>query len=294
MADHDTDFGFTIDFKKGRGNPKRVFDTASALIDAFESFDKAVIASIGGKIEPTMVLDDVQSGSMKVRLRNLLLSTDDEALKSGDLKRIVGAFLIGAKYKALEFLKDEDGATQGLETLKGELVALAAETDVRYLPDYAPVHEGRLIASLDKIQKAKAELEVGDRLIVNLDATDYEVDLGSTWLPSEALEKEPSEPIEKENTLDMVLTVRKPDLIKDTMWQFSHGKSNLSASIKDEQWLAEFRARRIPILPGDALSCTVKCIFSYDEKGELIDQRIEIIKVKGVIQAAAQDVLPLY
>ncbi len=292
MADGN-DFGFTIDFKKGQGNPKRIFDTASALIDAFESFDKAVIVSIGGRIEPTMVLDDVQSGSLKVMLRNLLLSVDDEALKSGDLKRIVGAFLIGAKYKALEFLKDEEGAKQGIETLKGELVALAVATDVRHLPDYAPIHEGRLIASLDKIQKAKAELETGDRLIVKLDETDYEVDLGSSWLPSETLGTQPSEPIEKDNTIEMVLIIRKPDMIKDTMWQFSHGKSNVSASIKDAAWLAEYRARRVPIFPGDALNCVIRSIYSYDEKGDLIDQRMEIIKVNGVIQTAVQDNLPL-
>jgi hypothetical protein len=293
MATADTDFGFTIDFKKGQGNPRRVFDAASALIDAFESFDKAVVVSIGGKIEPTMVLEDVQSGSLKVVLRNVLLGIDDEALKSGDLKRLVGTFLLKAKYSALEYLKDEQGAKQGLETLKGELITLAVATDSRHLPDYAPVHEGRLIASLDKIQKAKAELETGDRLIVDLDKGPYVVDLGSTWLPSETLGKEPSEPIEKENTIEMVLTIRKPDMIKDTMWQFSHGKSNVSASMKDEAWLAEFRARRIPIFPGDALQCTVKCIFSYDEKGELIDQRMEIIKVKGVMQSPVQDNLPL-
>jgi hypothetical protein len=32
----DADFAFKIDFKKGAGNPRRVFDAASALIDAFE------------------------------------------------------------------------------------------------------------------------------------------------------------------------------------------------------------------------------------------------------------------
>lgn len=293
MPPEDEDFGFTIDFKKGSGNPRRVFDAASALIDAFESFDKAVVVSIAGKIEPVMVLDDVQAGSLKVILRNALLGIDDEALKSGDWKKLIGLFLMRAKYRMLEYLDDERGAKPGLEALKLDLTALALETDVRHLPDYAPIHEGRLIAAMDKIQKAKAELEVGDRLLVDLDRRAYEVDLGSTWLPSETLGKEPSEPIEKENTIEMVLTIRKPDMIKDTMWQFSHGKSNINASMKDANWLAEFRARRIPIFPGDALQCTVKCIFSYDEKGELIDQRMEVIKVKGVIQGYTQTDLPL-
>ena len=88
--------------RRVRETLRRVFDAASALIDALDSFDKAVVVSIGGKIEPTMVLEDVQSGSLKVVLKNVLLGIDDEALKSGDWKRLVGTFLLKAKYSALE------------------------------------------------------------------------------------------------------------------------------------------------------------------------------------------------
>ena len=43
MPPPDADFAFEIDFKKGEGDPRRVFDAASTLIDAFEVLDKALV-----------------------------------------------------------------------------------------------------------------------------------------------------------------------------------------------------------------------------------------------------------
>lgn len=39
MPPEDADFSFTIDFKKGAGDPRRVFDAASELIAGFEALD---------------------------------------------------------------------------------------------------------------------------------------------------------------------------------------------------------------------------------------------------------------
>ncbi|MCQ4189940.1 hypothetical protein [Methylocystis suflitae] len=290
---HEGDFSFTISFTRGAGNPRRVFDAASALIDAFQSFDRAVLPSLDAKIESHLVLEDVSAGSMRVKLASMLRSIDDDALRSGDWKRIAGDFAVKAKRSAIEFLEKEDDAPERLEALKEQIKECAATTDVRHLPDYPPVHEGRLIASLDKIQKAKAELEIGDSLTIELGKDEYSVDISSTWLPSETLNKTPSEPIEKENVVEVSLTIRKPDLIKNTMWQFSHGKTTVNAAIKDEEWLRRLHARDIGIFAGDALQCTVRMVYSYDEKGELIDTRAEIVKVHGIIAGHVQDDLPL-
>jgi hypothetical protein len=290
--EHDGEFSFVIDFKKGEGDPRRIFDAASALIDAFQSLDRAVLPTIDGKIETSLVLEDVAAGSLRVKLANALRCVDEDALKSGDWHKLTGSFLNGVRLKAINFLDNEEGAQARLEEMKREIVIDAQATDVRHLPDYAPIHDGRLVAALDKLQKAKAELEVGDVLLLEVGEQSHKVDLKETWLPSDAIGSVPKQPIEKENTLELVLTVRKPDLLKDTMWQFLHGKSTISAAMRDEDWLKEYHARRVAILPGDALQCTVRVLFSYDEKGELIDQRSEIVKVHGLIPGHVQTDLP--
>ena len=184
MPPADADFAITVDFKKGTGNPRRVFDAISDLIDAFEVLDKALIEFIDVKISPVMVLEDVEAGSLKTFLKNILNRTEDEALKTLDWRPIVGRYLVKCKYIILEFC-DGDENIANISSLKDGLRRLAQETDVRHLPDYAPVHEGRLLAALDRIQSAKGELDKEDRLIIESGEDSYEVNLSSTWEPSE-------------------------------------------------------------------------------------------------------------
>ncbi|MCC3245876.1 hypothetical protein LG047_11125 [Methylocystis sp. WRRC1] len=290
---HEANFSFVISFKSGEGDPRRIFDAASALIDAFQSLDRAVLPTIDRKIETSIVLEAVSAGSLRVRLANVLKSMDEDALKSGEWKKFVGCFLNGVRIRAIKFLDNEDGASNRLQEMKKEIVSDATATDVRHLPDYAPLQDGQLIAALDKIQKAKAELDVGDGLLLEVGMDEYRADIKETWLPSDKVESDAKQPIEKENILDLVLTLRKPDMIKDTMWQFLHGKRNINAAMRDEDWIEKYRARQIAILPGDALQCTVRVVDSYNEKGELIEQTTEIVKVKNVIRGGIQGILPL-
>jgi hypothetical protein len=278
----DADFSFKIEFKKGAGNPRRIFDAASSLIDAFEVLDKALIDSVDSNIEPVMVLEDVEASSLRVFLKNILTRTEDEALRTLDWKPLVGRYLVKAKYLVLEFLDDQSPMRPALSSLRAGLQRLARETDVRHLPDYAPIHEGRLLTALDRVQGAKHELDRDDKLVIESEGRRYEVDLSSDWEPSETLPV-PSDTKETKNQGEVILTIRKPDFLKDTMWLFSFGKSTLSAPIHDEAWLARFHQRSERIAPGDALRCNVTWIYTYDEKGTLIDQRVEIDTVLEVI-----------
>ena len=68
------------------------------------------------------------------------------------------------------------------------------------------------------------------------------------------------------------------------MWQFSHGRSTVSAPILDHEWLEQFRERKVVLLPGErALRCRVKFTYLYDDHGELIGTRTEIEKVLEAI-----------
>jgi len=283
MPPPDADFAFTINFRRSAGNPRRIFDAASALIDAFEVLDKALVESVDVTISPLMVLEDIESGSIKVWLKNILTRVDDEALKTGDWKMLVGHYLVKAKYVVLEYCDREEG-TPRLSDLREGLRKLAQETDVRQLPDYAPVHEGRLITAMDQIQRAKGELDSNDRLMIESDEGGvYEVNLASQWKASDVVT--PEDETTSTSHGQIILTIRKPDFIGDTMWQFSHGRSTVSAKIHDTAWLSRFHQRLIPIAPGDALRCSVTFTYYYDTKGTLTGTRIDIDKVLGVIHA---------
>ena len=284
MPPPDADFVVEIDFKKGEGNPRRVFDAASLLIQGFERLDQAAIVSIDSRIEPLLVLENVEAGSIKIWLRNILKAADDDALKTLDWKPQVGKYLVRAKYAALRWLDNPDSPS--LPSLTEELRRIAEETDVRHLPDYAPIHEGRLLSALDSMQDAKKQLGRGDKLFIETEERTYEVDLTRNWSPTASIS--PSSDRETHSHGEMILTARKPDMIGNTMWQFKHGKANLSAPIKDERWIKEYHDRQVSVLPGDALRCWVRFVYIYDAGGKLTEQKIEIEKVFEVIGGPSQ------
>jgi hypothetical protein len=81
----------------------------------------------------------------------------------------------------------------------------------------------------------------------------------------------------------MVLLVRKPDYLGDTLWEFRHGRQTIDAHILDENWLNRFRAGREIIVPGSALDCLVEYQYGYDERGDLVSQKHDVVEVKRVI-----------
>ena len=289
MPPPDADFGIRIDFKKSDGNPRRVFDAASLLIEGFERLDDTVIEAIDSKIEPLIVLEDVEAGSIIIWLRNILTAADDDALKKLDWKPQVGKYLVRTKYAVLRWLDSGDkGNPPELGGLADELRQIARETDVRHFPDYAPIHEGRLLNALDKVQDAKKQLIHGDKLYIEAGEKTYEVDLSRDWSPTAAIT--PNAERETHSYGEMILTVRKPDMIGNTMWQFRHGKVNVPAPIKDEGWLDNYHGRHIDIRPGDALRCWVRFNYTYDAAGRLKSQTIDIEKVYEIIPGAGGQV----
>ena len=83
-----------------------------------------------------MVLEEIEAGSIKVWLRNILSSTDDQALKGLDWKPAVGKYLVRAKYAYLKW-SNREGADGSLTALGREIQSIAKETDVLHLPDYS-------------------------------------------------------------------------------------------------------------------------------------------------------------
>lgn len=150
MPQPNADFSFRISFKKGQANPKRIFNSASELIDGFSQLDEAVAGSVDFKLRPLIILEDIRAGSIRVFLSSILKKIDDEGLRQGEIKKAIGPALVDAKYAAIGWLdKDQASANHGASELRETLRSLAASSDLRKLGDYAPIHEGKLISALD-------------------------------------------------------------------------------------------------------------------------------------------------
>jgi hypothetical protein len=278
-----TEFSFTIRFARGQGDPRRVFDSASLLIEGFQELDDTIAQSVDAKLRATTVLDDVESGSLRVILKTILENIDDQGLKEGEWKKAIGPALVKGKHLAIEALnRDERDALRAIEDLRRQLDQIVQDSDIKLLPAYAPVHEGKLVSSLDKIQDAKRTLGAKDELVIETDGKTYHVDLTRTWEPADVVPV--SGTTEKTSEGTVILTIRKPDLIGDARWQFSHGTANVYATIEDKRWLKRFHGGRIALHSGDALRCRVRFTYIFDETGKMIEQKTDIIRVLGVLR----------
>jgi hypothetical protein len=271
------------------GSAARVFEIAADLIHALEDVDSVLAKSVDSSIQTSMIIEDLQKSSIRILLKNLLKAADDDALKSLDWKPLVGQYLVKAKYSALRWL-DQDASEEHppqIVDLTDEIARLARDTDVRHLPDYPPPNPTRLVQSLERLQSVKRRFREGEQLTITLGKEDYQVQLETDWSPLE-LVKDATGPKELVNEQELYLLLYKIDLLGGSQWTFKLGKTTIRASIADSTWKKDYAARKVTILPGDALHVILRVEQKYSERGELTETKHSITRVIAVIPQSGE------
>jgi regulator of replication initiation timing len=287
------DFCIEIDFEKGAESPSRVFRAMTELIETFQAIDKALVESIDVKIEPVVVIEDIESGSIKTWLSYALRAVDDDALKNMDWKKQVGKYLVKAKYFVLNFIEDKTEITslEQIKDLEIKLLKSAEETDVIHFPSYAPVQRQKLLPSLTRLNKALQNLNENEKAIYI--SVDNSVSMNAAFniVPEKLEELLTNETISSK--AEMILKVKKPDYLSDSMWQFRHGTRIIDAKIVDITWLKLFQNREKDVRPGDSLRVIMETIIKYGFDNELVGMHYNIIEVKEIIPMQKQEQYPL-
>ena len=273
------DFSITIDFDKKSPNPSRVFKSMASLIEVFEQFDKDLVKHIDNKIETVLILEDIQKGSLKTILANALRKIPDDSIKDLDYKKIIGHYLLKAKYIVLNALDGKTLLTDGTEIdyIEMELKKTANEIEIDKIPTYVPINKKTIIKNIDNINKS---LDI----LSDTDKVSYQSEFGNASFNLELeIDVESMEDLITEEEIvsnsKMILKVKKPDYLGDSKWSFKHGTGTISAKITDLEWLKEFQNRKIDVRPQDSLVCLVKITVKYDYNYELISTSHEVTKV---------------
>lgn len=160
---------------------------------------------------------------------------------------------------------------------------LAARTDARHLPDYAPVPMPGPVQSLSKMASARAKSAPSDEMRCLTHGS--EVTFGAV---SGRAPETPEEPMIKERAprppAPMTLAVRRPDYTGPARRGFRHGKQAVPARTADERWLRRLRSRRVDVRPGDALRCMVRIEVRHGHDDEVVGQRWVVAEVSEVTE----------
>lgn len=280
------DFAFLIDFKKGEGSPGRIFQATHAFIEACETLDKALVDSIGSRIQTVMVLEDIEAASLKTFFKTVLESIDDEAFRHIDWKPMVGKYLVKAKYAIIRWCNEnEDEDSKDFSSLQKRVNDLAKNADVLHMPSHTPVKPAAIKKALEDFEGVKEFLAEGDKasMIVS-DGEEAHFNMSSR-LDVDAIEELATRETEKHTVPRMVMVVKKPDYLGESMWEFRHGRTPIEAKIEDTKWLQDFRKRKITIRPGDALRCQVRIETRYGHDNEVVAEKHYVEKVLDVLEA---------
>lgn len=278
-----SDFCIEIDFERASSeSPSRVFEAMAGVIQGVRMLDFGLAEVIDARIQPELVLQEIEVASLRSWLRNRIVEIEDEALSKLDFKKIVGDYLVRAKYRILERLRDEDSLNErNIKELQAELQELAEQTKVRKIPAYGAVKRRLLTEFWIKTSESTAVL--GAR-----DAAKYISAPGEVVLPRGSLladeikEEMLTQEISTTETV-LFLRVKKPDYLGQSRWLFHHDGHPIEATIENKEWLAAFQRREILVRPGDSLKARVKTEIRKGYDKEDVSVRYYVTNVIDVI-----------
>jgi|GEM_PF-416701 len=297
------DFCLEIDYEKNSPNPSRVFKAMSDLIEALQSLDSTLIEPLNIKLEPVLLLEDIETSSIKAwiaqKVKTTLESVDDDALASGDYKKVIANYLVRGKRSAVHFLanKTEISSGKDIEPLENELFQLGEEAYIsQLLPHHQAVSRQRLLNDINKINTALSPLTDKDKAIfIDQDGNSENFNLTLSVAP-ETINEILTREVITSPLLTMILKIKRPDLLGDAQWEFRFDNKPFFAKIVDEGWLTKYRNGEEPLAPGDALKGEVETSVRYGFEGEVIEQHHTIATVLEIIRPLrpSQNNLNLY
>lgn len=279
----ESEFNLYIDYEKAEGEPSRVFHAMGELIDAFEDLDELLAGILSEGAGTELILEDIEASSLRAKLRSIVQGIPDEALKDGDWKKILGHFLVEAKYLVVRWLSDNPSITsiEQVRSLEDELENLAKQTGARHLPFFRPVNRRALLGKITEIDRAITYLDPRDTL-------KYESSYGQVILPHsqhvhEALIREilTREIIASDD--ERIVKVKKPDYLGKSQWMLKYSGQSFHANIEDIDWLHRFQSGQVSVKPGDSLRVLMHEEVFYDENMEVVHVTHVVRKVLEVI-----------
>lgn len=288
-------FCIEISYRKESEKPSRVFRSMSELIDSCQEIDRSLVTSIDVNIEPVLILEDIETSSIRVWLRNLLKLIPDDAAYNLDWKPIVGQYLLKAKWAMINFLEKKTTISNvdEIKPLEDEIYKLAEKTKVRWMPAYTRISPRQLLDGMQKLSQSLSYLTEGDTAkYIMPDEPEAEFNITFSIAPENIEDLLAKETLTSES--EMILKVKKPDYLGESMWDMRHGTSIIQVRILDKNWLDKFQARRIDLRPGDSIRAKVQISNKYDADGELISTRYNAVEILEIIQAPNHEQLDLF
>lgn len=276
-------FEVVIDFSSG-DSPNTLFRSISDLFDALQQLDVTLAETLGLQIQNSISLERVKEGSLKTILKNILQDIPDDALRDGEFKKVVGHFLLKAKYAILKWCQDTPKlySPEQVKKLQEEILDLAKRSEINHLPAYIEPNKIKLLSNISLLQKSTSRLLDSEDVYFYSNYGDVRISKGieiSDNIVNEVLTKEI-----KTQEVNALLKVKKPDYLGKSKWSFVYSGHAVDVSITDVEWLEDFQTNKEVVQPGDSIK-GVLIISSYlGYEDEILKETYELSRVNEVVK----------
>jgi hypothetical protein len=279
-----SDFQLTVDFLTDSRNPSRVFRSMAGLIETFGRFDRDFFSTIDLPFQSEILLHDIEKGSLRAILREVLKLPDREALREGDWKKVVGRAIDDARTFLLKRLGDEPEIVERvqLERIQTGVIEIASSVPDALIHVPRPIPLPRLLTIIENLESSTRVLFAGDSAKYESETSHKEIPANISISP--ALKDELYETIPIQRPTRTRLPVKKPDLIGDSQWDLYMGGRVIRAKILHKEWLEKFHSRSIELRPGDMLDAMLEITLLQSPEGEVVGYRYQVLEVFAVIQ----------
>ncbi len=175
--------------------------------------------------------------------------------------------------------------------MENKLLKAAEETDVIHFPSYTTVQRQKLLPNLNRLNKALSHLNKNDKALYISSENKTEMNAEFNIVPEKLEELLTQETLT--STSEMILKVKKPDYLGESMWEFRHGTHPIDAKITDVNWLKDFQDRKKDVRPGDSLRVMVEIKVSYGYDREVVGTHYVITEIKEILGLSSDNQLPL-
>jgi hypothetical protein len=277
------DIEIRIEFERSQGDPTRVFRAMADLIDSVKTLDSHLALSIGAGIKTTLLLQDIESASLKAKLRSVIEDLPDEALRAGEVKKVIGHFLVKAKHKIIDWCGERDEITtrQEVKQLEMEIQELATQSNVLMVPAYMQVSVETLLSDIASLNGALSYLN--DKDSASFRSSSGYSTYNSNLVVSEGVVKEilTRETISSKG--ERILKVKKPDYLGTSKWSFKYSDHMIEAKISHSEWLKRFQSNLERVNPGDSLRVFLEEHVGYGYNNEIVHTDYEILQILEII-----------
>lgn len=272
-----------VAFERGVGDPTRIFRAMTGLIESAQTLDSHLALSIGASVRTSLVLQDVEAASLKAKLKTVVEALPDEALKEGEVKKVIGHFLVAAKHKILDWCgeRTEIVSLEEVKQLQSDIHRLAEQSDVKLLPAYAPIAIPTLLADITAVHQSLSYLAANDE--ATLISSEGQSKFNAEFEVSQAMVQElvTREKIAAKG--ERIVKIKKPDYLGTSKWEFRYAGRAIEAKILHKEWLQRFQANQVSLNPGDSLRVILNEEVSYGYDSEIVQTDYEVVEVIEVL-----------